>query len=233
VAGLPEPEFAVSEGFQTVIRLVQGGEEPSGKTSGLILEMIRQQPEITMPEMTEALGKSTPAIELQLAKLKTSGKVQRIGPAKVAAGRPTKAEMSGVGEHGIFMQTLVVTSFQGMREGRPKEVAKEHPHDITVALRGLAEKGLLVSEESGRSTFYYRPGHHPMGDGCLEPGVCSKSSSEHLPGSSEHLIASSEHLDTLREIAGPGSSTYQVRKRRQISGYLQIVSNIADVNLWK
>jgi len=78
-------------------------------------------------------------------------------------------------------------------------------------------------------------------------GVCSKSSSEHLPGSSEHLIASSEHLpgssehliassehlDTLREIAGPGSSTYQVRKRRQISGYLQIVSNIADVNLWK
>ena len=82
VAGLPEPKFAVSEGFQTVIRLVQGGEEPSGKTSGLILEMIRQQPEITMPEMTEALGKSTPAIELQLAKLKTSGKVQRISPAK-------------------------------------------------------------------------------------------------------------------------------------------------------
>ena len=58
VAGLPEAEFAVSDGFQTVIRLVQGGEEPSGKTSGLVLEMIRQQPEITMPEMAEALGKS-------------------------------------------------------------------------------------------------------------------------------------------------------------------------------
>ena len=61
-------------------------EEPSGKTSGktsgLILEMIRQQPDITIPEMAEALGRSTRAIEMQLAKLKKSGKVQRIGPAK-------------------------------------------------------------------------------------------------------------------------------------------------------
>jgi ATP-dependent DNA helicase RecG len=52
------------------------------------------------------------------------------------------------------------------------------------------------------------------------PGICSKSSSEHLLGSFEHLpesfehliasfehlIASSEHLDTLREIARPVGS---------------------------
>jgi len=44
--------------------------------------MIRQQPEITIPEMAEALGKSTRAIEMQLAKLRKSGKVQRVGPAK-------------------------------------------------------------------------------------------------------------------------------------------------------
>ena len=44
--------------------------------------MIRQQPEITIPEMAEALGRSTRAIEMQLANLKKSGKVQRIGPAK-------------------------------------------------------------------------------------------------------------------------------------------------------
>ncbi|WP_231476734.1 hypothetical protein [Methanoculleus sp. MH98A] len=44
--------------------------------------MIRRQPEITIPEMAEALGKSTRAIEMQLAKLKQSGKVQRVGPAK-------------------------------------------------------------------------------------------------------------------------------------------------------
>jgi ATP-dependent DNA helicase RecG len=88
-AGLPEPEFAVSDGFQTIIRRVRGegaGEDTSGKTSGktsvLILDMIRQQPDITIPEMAEALGKSTRAIEMQLAKLKESGKLQRVGPAK-------------------------------------------------------------------------------------------------------------------------------------------------------
>jgi len=86
VQATPEPEFAVSDGFRTIVRRVQGGEEPSGKTSGktsgLILDMIRRQPEITIPEMAEALGKSTRAIEMQLAKLKQSGKVQRVGPAK-------------------------------------------------------------------------------------------------------------------------------------------------------
>lgn len=91
---LPEPVFAVSDGFQTIIRRIKSGEEtsrepsvkssvkPSVKTSGLILDIIRRQPEITIPEMAESLGKSTRAIELQLAKLKKSGKVQRIGPAK-------------------------------------------------------------------------------------------------------------------------------------------------------
>jgi ATP-dependent DNA helicase RecG len=44
--------------------------------------MIRQQPDITIPEMAEALGKSTRAIEMQLAKLRNSGKLQRVGPAK-------------------------------------------------------------------------------------------------------------------------------------------------------
>jgi ATP-dependent DNA helicase RecG len=68
--------------LQTIILRAQSGEEPSGKTSGLILDMIRRQPEITIPEMAESLGEITRAIELQLAKLKRSGKVQRIGPAK-------------------------------------------------------------------------------------------------------------------------------------------------------
>jgi len=75
-------EDLASDGFQTIIRRVRGGEEPSGKTSGLILDMIRRQPEITIPEMAGAPGKSTRAIEMQLAKLRKSRKVQRIGPAK-------------------------------------------------------------------------------------------------------------------------------------------------------
>ncbi len=117
---------------------------------------------------------------------------------------------------------LVTARCEGcVNHGRLKEVTKEHPHDITVALHGLVEKGLLMSEGSGRSTFYYRPGRHPMeGEMFGAPGICSKPSSEHLPGSSEHLpesfehlIASSKHLDTLREIARPVGSVRKASRK--------------------
>jgi hypothetical protein len=67
---------------------------------------------------------------------------------------------------------LVTARCEGcVNHGRLKEVTKEHPHDITVALHGPVGKGLLMSEGSGRSTFYYRPGRHPMAGGCSElPG---------------------------------------------------------------
>ena len=96
-AGLPEPEFSVSDGFQTIIRRErttepreepsektseEPSEKPSEKTSKKILAMIRKQPEITIREMADALGISTRAVEMQLAKLKESGRLQRIGPAK-------------------------------------------------------------------------------------------------------------------------------------------------------
>ena len=81
MAGLPGPGFVVSDGLQMIIRRVQG-EEPSGKTSGLVLEMVRRQPETTIPETAEALGKGTRAIEMRLAKLRKSGMVQCVGPVK-------------------------------------------------------------------------------------------------------------------------------------------------------
>ena len=60
----------------------------------------------------------------------------------------------------------------------------------------------------GRNTFYYRPGHHPMGDEMFGAGtICSKSNSEHLPGNSEHL-------DTLRNIAEPIRSLRKAPRER-------------------
>ena len=129
--------------------------------------------------------------------------------------------MSSVGERGIFTQMLVVTFFWRMREGRLNEVTTEHPHDITVALHGPVGKGLLMSEGSGRSTFSYRPGRHPMAGGCSEllgsvrsraPNIC-RGSFEHLTESFEHLIASSEHLDTLREVARPVGSVRKASRK--------------------
>ena len=55
-----------------------------------------------------------------------------------------------------------------VNHSRLKGVTKEHRHEITVALHGLVEKGPLMSEGSGRSTFNYHPGHHPMEGGCSE-----------------------------------------------------------------
>jgi len=122
--------------------------------------------------------------------------------------------MSSVGERGIFTQMLVVTFFWRMREGRLNEVTTEHPHDITVALHGPVEKGLLMSE-GVRPEHVLLPSWPPPDGGWMfgVPGICSKPSSEHLPESFEHLIASSEHLDTLREIARPVGSVRKASRK--------------------
>jgi ATP-dependent DNA helicase RecG len=54
----------------------------SGKTSGKILSLMRENPQISIPEITEAIGRTTRAIEMQVAKLKAEGLIERIGPAK-------------------------------------------------------------------------------------------------------------------------------------------------------
>jgi predicted HTH transcriptional regulator len=54
----------------------------SGKTSGKILEMMRENDRITIPEIADALGKTTRSIEMQINKLKGEGLLCRVGPAK-------------------------------------------------------------------------------------------------------------------------------------------------------
>lgn len=57
--------FTVSDGFRTTIRRVSVPEQ--------------KQPEIAIPEMTEALGRSTPAIGLQPANPKKAGQRRPLG----------------------------------------------------------------------------------------------------------------------------------------------------------
>ena len=57
-------------------------QKSSGKTSGKIVALMRERAEITIPEIANALSKSTRAIELQVARLKSEGKIERIGPPK-------------------------------------------------------------------------------------------------------------------------------------------------------
>jgi len=54
----------------------------SVKSSVKILNLIRDNKNITIPEIAQELGLSTRAIEKQIAKLKEQNKLKRIGPDK-------------------------------------------------------------------------------------------------------------------------------------------------------
>ena len=55
-------------------------EKASEKTSEKILSLMRGNKNITIPEISEALGSTTRAIEMQIAKLKEKVVIERIGP---------------------------------------------------------------------------------------------------------------------------------------------------------
>ena len=88
-AGLPVPEFKYDmSGF--IIEFQQPAEESSGKSSGKgsgkgsgkILELIKGNKDITIPELAEKLDISTRAVEKQLRNLQSAEKLARIGPPR-------------------------------------------------------------------------------------------------------------------------------------------------------
>ena len=54
----------------------------SGKTDARILELLRQSPEMTIPELATKLKVTTRAVEKRIAKLRDEERLRRIGPAK-------------------------------------------------------------------------------------------------------------------------------------------------------
>lgn len=86
-AGLPEPVFQ-KEGIFTVHlsrspkTSEKTSEKLSGKTSENILQLIRQNSQVTIEEMAQQLGKTTRAIEMQIKKLKHQKVIDRVGPDK-------------------------------------------------------------------------------------------------------------------------------------------------------
>jgi ATP-dependent DNA helicase RecG len=53
-----------------------------GKTPGKIAALLRENPGLSIPELAEQLGKSESAIERAVRKLRKTGQLKRIGPAK-------------------------------------------------------------------------------------------------------------------------------------------------------
>ena len=78
---LPEPDYR-TEGIFTVSfkRPVNPSGKTSEKTSEKILQLIKNDTDITIEELAVQLGRSTRSIEMQLKKLKADKKIIRIGP---------------------------------------------------------------------------------------------------------------------------------------------------------
>ena len=54
----------------------------SGKTSGKILVILRQDENLTIPELARLIGVTERSIERNIRKLQDQGLLRRIGPAK-------------------------------------------------------------------------------------------------------------------------------------------------------
>ena len=91
-AGLAAPTLKVNADFVTMTFVLpvsaaprmQGSdlEKTSGKTSGKILDAVRQNPQVTIPELSAQIGVTTRSIERNLQKLQDEKRLRRIGPAK-------------------------------------------------------------------------------------------------------------------------------------------------------
>jgi ATP-dependent DNA helicase RecG len=78
---LPVHQEAVSEKTPEKTPVKTSG-ETSVKTSVKILSLMRENSQVTTAEIAGTIGKTTRAIEMQVAKLKAEGLVERIGPDK-------------------------------------------------------------------------------------------------------------------------------------------------------
>ena len=54
----------------------------SGKTDEEIIALLSAKPEMTIPELAEALALSTRAVEKQIPRLREEGRLRRVGPKK-------------------------------------------------------------------------------------------------------------------------------------------------------
>lgn len=80
---------AIEESLEEAVRAGSGQDTPgktpgktSGKTPERILGLLRDAPELSIPELAERLGKSARAVERAIRKLRESGRLVRVGPAK-------------------------------------------------------------------------------------------------------------------------------------------------------
>jgi len=83
--GLKAPKFGnFQHGFRVVVYADTATDidRTSGKTSGKILAYIRENPDITIPELSLLLEITERSVERNISQLQKDNKLLRIGPAK-------------------------------------------------------------------------------------------------------------------------------------------------------
>ena len=62
--------------------LNEGSQKSSQKSSQKIIELVKNNPEITTQQIADSVGISRRAVAKQIAKLQADGKIERVGPDK-------------------------------------------------------------------------------------------------------------------------------------------------------
>jgi predicted HTH transcriptional regulator len=78
----PFVEFMLEVIYESIVSSVKGSVNSSVNTEDKILLYLKENPTATIKTLSEVLTLSTRAIEKQIAKLKTEGKLERIGSAR-------------------------------------------------------------------------------------------------------------------------------------------------------
>jgi hypothetical protein len=109
---------------------------------------------------------------------------------------------------------------------RLMELTKDHPHDLTLKLHSLVDRGVLESDGQGRSAFYFLPGRHPINDGELGisvPSEMNANNSMHSGTNSLRNEANSLHnsMNSLHKEntmqGGVDRNDFQEKKIREIA----------------
>lgn len=120
----------------------------------------------------------------------------------------------------LEVKTVVTADIEGgVSNSRMREIATEHPADLTRALQGLVKKGFLLQYGQKRGTTYRLPPQpQEVGDSARKAGdsVHKAGDSVHKTGDSVHMATPSEADPALLAIAEPAR-----RKRRLPHGEIR------------
>jgi len=102
---------------------------------------------------------------------------------------------------------------RSLTHARLTEMTNEHPHDLSKALHELVEQKMLESDGTGRGTYYFLPGCHPVDGGALSlENESDNTSSTHKSSEVAHKEIEVAHR-VLLDIAAAVASARRSPKK--------------------